>query len=253
MTDRDSSRIASLRAAESLSDLARILDFTPSRVSYILYVRTPVDNYTSFQIPKRSGGHRTIHAPVHGLKLLQRRLSDLLQDCVDEIGHATDRSSRVAHGFVRTKSIVTNARQHRRRRWVFNLDLEDFFPSINFGRVRGFLIKNRHFELNQRVATVIAQIACHGNSLPQGSPSSPVLSNLIAHILDMRLVRFAAAAGCTYSRYADDLTFSTNKAHFPAEVAVAANRGDVQLWNVSPTLQDVIRRSGFSINGQKHG
>ena len=102
------------------------------------------------------------------------------------------------------------------RRWVFNLDLEDFFPSINFGRVRGFLLKNRDFRAeSEHRATVISQIACHENSLPQGSPCSPVISNLVAHLLDMRLVRLASSVGCTYSRYADDLTFSTNKKIFP--------------------------------------
>ena len=151
---------------------------------------------------------------------MQRRLSDVLQDCVDEINIDNKRKNRTAHGFKRKRSIITNARQHRRRRWVFNLDLEDFFPSINFGRVRGFLLKNRDFELHAAVATVIAQIACYENSLPQGSPCSPVISNLIGHLLDMRLVRLASESGCTYSRYADDLTFSTNKKDFPEDIAV---------------------------------
>ena len=175
------------------------------------------NKYTTFQIPKRNGGQRTIKAPVDALKLLQRKLSDLLQDCVDEVNIANKRKDRTANGFKRKRSIVTNARQHRHRRWVFNLDLEDFFPSINFGRVRGFLLKNRDFELHEDVATVIAQIACHENSLPQGSPCSPVISNLIAHLLDMRLVKLASEAGCAYSRYADDLTFSTNKKEFSKE------------------------------------
>lgn len=187
------------------------------------------------------------------LKLLQRKLSEFLQDCVDEINTAKQRKDRAAHGFKRKGSIITNARQHRHRRWVFNLDLEDFFPSINFGRVRGFLLKNRDFELHEKAATVIAQIACHENSLPQGSPCSPVISNLVAHLLDMRLVKLASEAGCTYSRYADDLTFSTNKKDFPADSAVpsgvegAASR----LWLPGEALQKVIGRTGFRINAKK--
>ena len=203
-----------------MNDLARLLNFRPKAVAYILYKQAAATKYTTFQIPKRNGGHRTIMAPTAGLKLLQRNLSDFLQDCVDEIDAAAKRRNRTAHGFVRKRSIITNARRHRNRRWVFNLDLEDFFPSINFGRVRGFLLKNKEFQLHQAVATVVAQIACHDNSLPQGSPCSPVISNLIANLLDMRLVKVAFAAGCTYSRYADDLTFSTNKREFPAAVAV---------------------------------
>ena len=123
------SKIASLRSATSLSELAALLRLKPSHVSYILYIRDPAAKYNAFQIPKRSGDYRTIHAPTEGLKVLQRRLSDLLQDCIDEIQGHNQHADRIAHGFVRKKSIVTNAQQHRRRRWVFNIDLEAFFPS----------------------------------------------------------------------------------------------------------------------------
>ena len=118
---------------------------------------------------------------------------------------------------------MTNAYIHKRRRYVLNLDLEDFFPSFNFGRVRGFFIKDKHFALHERVETIIAQIACHDNELPQGSPCSPVISNLIAHLLDVRLARLAKAHKCTYSRYADDITFSTNRKEFPSDLAAPAH------------------------------
>jgi RNA-directed DNA polymerase len=247
------SRLATLKTATSLSDVAKLLDFKPKAVSYILYKQPEATKYKIFQIPKRNGGQRTIKAPIDALKLLQHRLSDLLQDCVDDINTANQRKDRTAHGFKRKRSIITNARQHRHRRWVFNVDLEDFFPSINFGRVRGFLLKNRDFELHEDVATVIAQIACHENSLPQGSPCSPVISNLIAHLLDMRLVKLASEAGCTYSRYADDLTFSTNKKEFPANIAVSAGTKDSasHLWLPGDGLQKVIERTGFRINAKK--
>jgi RNA-directed DNA polymerase len=247
------SRLAALRAASSLSELATLLDFKPKGVSFILYKIPAANKYTTFEIPKRTGGQRTIKAPVEKLKNLQRKLADLLQDCQAEIEKARDLEDRTAHGFKRGKSIVTNARQHRHRRWVFNLDLEDFFPSINFGRVRGFLIKNRDFALHEKVATVIAQIACHDHTLPQGSPCSPVISNLVAHVLDMRLVKLADKVGCTYSRYADDLTFSTNKRDFPAEIArpLGEEGPDAHLWLPGDALQDVITRSGFAINPKK--
>lgn len=247
------SRLNGLKAATSLSDLAKLLPFKPTAVSYILYKQPAVTKYRVFQIPKRSGGQRTIKAPIDSLRLLQRRLADLLQDCIEEVNVSTKRKDRAAHAFKRKRSIITNARQHRHRRWVLNLDLEDFFPSINFGRVRGFLIKNRDFELHKDVATVIAQIACHENSLPQGSPCSPVISNLIAHLLDMRLVKLASDAGCTYSRYADDLTFSTNKKEFPSGIAVpaAAEGAGSHLWLPSDALKTAIDRSGFRVNAKK--
>lgn len=233
--------------------MAKLLDFKPKAVSYILYKQSEATKYKTFQIPKRNGGQRTIKAPIDALKVLQRKLSDLLQDCVDEINKAKQRKDRTAHGFKRKRSIITNARQHRHRRWVFNLDLEDFFPSINFGRVWGFLIKNKDFQLHKDAATVIAQIACHDNSLPQGSPCSPVISNLVGHLLDMRLVKLASDTGCTYSRYADDLTFSTNKKEFPADIAVPSGIEGAasHLWLPGEALQKVIERTGFRINAKK--
>lgn len=247
------SRLTQLRAAASLSDVATLLGYKPQSVSYILYRLPDAQKYTTFSIPKKNGGQRTINAPIEKLKSLQRKLSDLLQDCIDEINAMRNLKDRTAHGFKRKRSIVSNARRHRHRRWVFNIDLEDFFPSINFGRVRGFFIKNRDFRLHEKVATVLAQIACQGDVLPQGSPCSPVISNLVAHLLDMRLVKLAQNFGCTYSRYADDLTFSTNKKQFPFEIArpVGDLGPDSHRWQPGDTLCSTIDDMGFSINVDK--
>jgi 5S rRNA maturation endonuclease (ribonuclease M5) len=247
------SRLAALKAASSLSALADLLGYKPKAVSYIVYKIPAANKYTTFEIPKRTGGQRTIKAPTEKLKNLQRQLADLLQDCLAEIEKTRGLEDRTAHGFKRDKSIITNAGQHRHRRWVFNIDLEDFFPSINFGRVRGFLIKNHDFALHETVATVIAQIACHEHTLPQGSPCSPVISNLVAHVLDMRLVKLASQAGCTYSRYADDLTFSTNKKTFPAEIAKPQSdeAPEAHLWVPGDALADIVTRSGFTTNPKK--
>jgi hypothetical protein len=104
---------------------------------------------------------------------------------------------------------------------------------------------NAGFGLDPAVATVIAQIACHENALPQGSPCSPVISNLVANILDARLLRLAKASGCTFTRYADDLTFSTNKTIFPSEIAKELAGAE---WEVGKQLQDLIERSGYTLN-----
>ena len=182
---------------------------------------------------------RKIEAPAPELMLMQRRLSDLLQNCVEEINQSRNRKDQLAHGFKRKRSIITNATRHRMRRYVFNIDLQDFFPTINFGRVRGFFIKDANFMLDPKVATILAQIACHANGLPQGAPCSPVISNLIGHVLDIRLCRIAAANGCTYSRYADDLTFSTNKPQFPASIAKPSSINPHQ-WELGDVLADAI-------------
>lgn len=238
-----------LKAATSLSDVARLLGMLPSHLAYTLYLSPPAAKYTTFAIPKRSGGTRTISAPTKTLKFAQRNLATLLQDCEAEINEQHKFKDELAHGFKRGKSIVSNARMHRHRRYVFNVDLQDFFGTINFGRVRGYFVANRDFQLHPKVATVLAQIACHNNALPQGSPCSPVVANLIGHLLDVRLAELARDAGCRYTRYADDITFSTNEKVFPGSIALLPPGSDQ--WAAGPALTSTVLRSGFVLNAAK--
>lgn len=247
---REMAQIQALKLAVSLRDVAALLKFRARALSYILYIKPLEAKYRSFEIAKRRGGHRKINAPSSDLMLLQRNLSDLLQDCVEEINTTNRLKDQLAHGFKRGRSIIDNATRHRRKRWVLNIDLEDFFGTINFGRVRGFFIKDRNFALRPAVATILAQIACHQNSLPQGSPCSPVISNLIGHVLDIRLGRLAFDKGCMYSRYADDITFSTNEPDFPSTIAVPA-QGQAHRWEVGNRLGEAVRGAGFRVNPQK--
>lgn len=247
------SSLKQLQAATSRSHVAALLDAKPAMLSFLLYKTPKANLYKKFEIPKRHGGKREILAPEPSLKLLQHRLSKLLQNCMSEInaahGHVEDEKHQgVAHGFKRHHTIMTNGRAHVARRYVFNVDLHDFFGSINFGRIRGFLIKDKNFKLHVDVATVIAQIACHDNKLPQGSPCSPVISNLIGHTLDIPLVRLAERSGATYTRYADDLTFSTNKPNFPSRIAILTNP---HTWKPGRELTRIVAKSGFSFNPEK--
>ncbi len=236
-----------LRKAGSLGELAPLLGFTPQGLSFVLYKAKPETFYTTFEIPKKGGGLRKIHAPQQALKLLQKRLADFLYACLHEIEAKYPVRTIVSHGFEKGRSIVTNASAHRRRRYVLNLDIADFFGSINFGRVRGYFIHDKDFALKPPVATVISQIACHQNALPQGSPSSPVISNLIGAILDRRLIVLAKRYGCTYTRYADDLTLSTHLRQFPR--ALASERlARSNEWRLGYALKREIRSAGFSIN-----
>lgn len=244
------SQLQALKSARSLHDLADLLQFTPKAITYILYKLSAEAKYRAFDIPKRSGGVRHINAPCDQLMLLQRRLSDLLQNCVEEINVNHNWPDQLAHGFKRNRSIITNAKKHKGRRFVFNVDIENFFGTINFGRVRGFFIKNADFFLDQSVATIMAQIACHENALPQGSPCSPVISNLIGSVLDTHLCSLANEFGCTYSRYADDITFSTNRGDFPSEIAKQSKNAP-HTWEVGIGLRDVIAHAGFALNPTK--
>lgn len=212
----------------------------------IVYQTTPAAKYTEFEIPKKSGGKRVIKAPIPKLKKLQTHLAHVLYGCLAEIEQNLDAKS-VSYGFRKGREISGNAKIHKRKRFVLNLDLADFFPTFNFGRVRGFFLKDTSFALTNEVATTIAQIACDGIALPQGSPCSPVISELICHILDVRLLRLARKYGLRYSRYADDITFSTNRKEFPTEVA-SVNKIDPSTWVIGKELASRIDDCGFVIN-----
>jgi hypothetical protein len=157
------SRLQSLKTATALHDVAALLKYKATTLAYILYVKQ--NKYHSFALGKRGGGTRTIHAPSEDLKLLQKNLSNLLQDCAEEINHVRGFKDQFACGFKRRLSIIDNATKHRRRRYVLNLDLQEFFPTINFGRVRAFFMLNRDFALqpslvNSSEAEIVAQIGC---------------------------------------------------------------------------------------------
>jgi RNA-directed DNA polymerase len=193
MSDGAELKLDLYRKAEALGDIAKILGVLPAHVSYAIYT-LPIDiRYTEFSVPKKSGGVRTIRAPHKALKIIQKRLAQDLSaiEAHLEAKRVKKRECILAHGFKKSFSIMTNGENHRQRRYVLNIDLKDFFPSINFGRVYGFFLKNKSFELKPKVAAVLAQIACHENELPQGSPCSPVISNLIAGALDIRLNELA--------------------------------------------------------------
>ena len=262
--------LTKLKNAKDRKDFAELLGISLQTLTYCLYRLKTNNQYKTFSIPKKSGGERIINAPYGKLKMIQKKLSEYLQDCEEEINTAyfsinnthkkgkenlcriknqslKTKEQTLSHGFERNRSILTNAHMHLGKRNVLNLDLKDFFDCFNFGRVRGFFIKNRNFSLDSTIATLIAQIACYKNSLPQGSPCSPVITNLISHALDVRLAKLARKNSCTYTRYADDITFSTNKRIFPSDIATDENG----VIFISKKLSSEINRAGFTINETK--
>jgi RNA-directed DNA polymerase len=241
-----------LKACLDLSDLALLLGVKPKFLSKQVYHVTDDVKYKVFYIPKKGGSDRIIHAPNPRLKFLQSRLSRLLYQCHFDLHGRADYPSRaLSHGFQRARglSIYTNASRHTNRRHVFNVDLKDFFPTINFGRVRGYFISNKNFELSRTVATVIAQTCCFNNALPQGAPTSPVVAELIGQALDYRLQSIARRYRCTYSRYADDITFSTNLSVFPTGIGCPLDTPGE--WGVGSDLNHAFHRAGFLPNLSK--
>lgn len=244
------SQLDLLRKATCLEDLAQLVNFKPQAITYILFKLTDTQKFAEFEISKQSGGKRTISAPTQRLKRLQKNLADLLANCLTELEARGERKTPFVHGFVKERSIATNAKNHRNKRWVLNLDLHDFFGTINFGRVRGILIKDRNFSLNPTVATLIAQISCYKNTLPQGAPTSPIISNIVARPLDLKLVDLAKRYGCNYTRFADDITFSTNKADFPEQLAKIAT-GTMHGWVLGEKISVTVAKAGFVENPKK--
>ncbi len=246
------SSLANLKGAKSTHEFAVLIGYTAKTLTALIYAPTRDLSYQVFTVPKKNGGVRKISAPNRKLKKLQKRLATLLSDCWDEINtqKKNNNLSPVSHGFERGRTTISNASYHVKRRYVFNTDIENFFPSINFGRIRGFFIKNKNFRLNPKIATIIAQIACHENSLPQGSPCSPILANMIASNLDAQLLKLAKKNNCYYTRYADDLTFSCNEKKFPKEIATKTFfLGST--WKSGEKLNRIVEQSGFRINEKK--
>jgi RNA-directed DNA polymerase from retron ec67 len=241
-----------LNKLETKDDLAKLLGFKNARyINYLLYNIQTDSLYTTFTIPKKNGGERVIHAPKKELKFLQKKLADILWECYLESLESKykDKNFKIpvlSHAFEKGKSIITNSQMHRNKKYILNIDLKNFFDSFNFGRVRGFFIKDRDFAVSPEIATVIAQIACYQGKLPQGAPSSPIITNLITRILDYRIVKIAKKYRFTYSRYADDMTFSTNR-----ELNSNKLRATKELEKFLTELEEVINSSGFEINSKK--
>jgi len=200
-----------------LSDAKNMLygeECKPVQLKALTYYANPTlckKRYQTFSIKKKSGADRIINAPVKGLKSILRSLNFVLQ-CVYEPHEA-------ATGFVLEKSIVDNAKKHVEHHYVLNMDLKDFFHTFDRNRVKmGFIYEP--FNLNgvkEPLAFLLASLCTHPfeiegevkTVLPQGSPTSPTLTNILCKKLDRRLTGLANRFGATYTRYADDITFSS--------------------------------------------
>jgi len=206
-----------LPVLDSEAELALWLNISLPRLRWFTHDRTVdfVWHYVRYTIPKRRGGQRMILAPKRELKAIQRKiLSEIL---------AKLRVDSAAHGFVPGRSVISNAAPHVGKKFVLNMDLRDFFPSITFRQVRHvFIGVGYSFSVASVLALLCTErdrvvlerngahvyVAVGERTLIQGAPTSPALSNLVARRFDLRLSSLAGAMNADYTRYADDLTFS---------------------------------------------
>jgi hypothetical protein len=181
-------------------------------------------HYREFKLKKRKGGFRKISVPYPALLECQKWIYKNILSKVEV--------SYYAHGFAKKKSIVTNAKIHLNQENLLKIDLKNFFPSIKKGRVIAMFCKLGY---STEVSFYLASICCENDCLPQGAPTSPAISNIIARSLDNRLFALCKKFDIKYTRYADDLAFSS------ANISV----------RFIDYVEDIIITESFEINKSK--
>lgn len=188
-----------------------------------------IRGYNKFNIQnKKNSKVRTIYSPNKKLKDIQQTLNIILQDIY--------RPPKSVHGYVPNKNIKTNALVHLKNNVLFSTDIKNFFPSIHFARIRN-LFKSNPFNFDDDIASEITRIVTFNNMLPQGAPTSPIISNMICLKLDIQLLKIAKEYHVSYTRYADDISFSSNR--------------KILIEKVIPLIENVIKQNGFILNVKK--
>lgn len=219
------------------ADLANFLNISEGTLKYYSNPITPSKAYTTTILKKKNGEDRIVCAPVRILKYIQRQISDVLYELY--------KPSRCVTGYVRKKSICDNARPHTSKRMIICLDLKDFFTSIHFGRVRGMFL-NQPFNFNTTISTVLANLTCRNGSLPQGAPSSPIISNYICRRFDGDFMKLCAKYKLVYTRYCDDITISTKAYSFPHSIIYFSTT-----WSLGDDIRELIQKHNFILNESK--
>lgn len=237
-----------VRNTKSLTDFVKLINdikadeskrstskFTVGQLLHFCNSKVP-NRYKTFYIRKKSGKLREINSPCRQLSAILYYLNILFKVIYTP--------STSAMGFTEGRSIVTNASKHIGQHYVFNIDLENFFPSIPQSRVWARL-QIPPFNFPREIADVVAGLCCHynversRNVLPQGASTSPLLTNAICDKLDRRMLGLAKKYGLHYSRYADDMTFSAMRNRFEEDS------------DFRKELKRIIEDQGFKMNDNK--
>ena len=250
-TNTDIKKLESLSLPIILNDmeLANFLNIKHNRLKSLCYFKSigDYDNYFYFLRVKKSSGYRKISAPKPILKKVQKIILNqiLLNIPISEN----------THGYIRGRSIITGARSHlNRNELLIKMDLKDFFPTITFDRVRGIF---QSFGYSGHISTLLAMICTYNERkvikkngkkkylsisdrvLPQGSPASPAITNIICRRFDKRLNRLSKKFGFKYSRYADDIVFSVD------------DKYDIRIKQFTKCVYNIIQKEGFYVNKDK--
>ena len=228
--------------------IAAAMGISAGRLRFLAFSRktSHISHYIRFKIPKKTGGDRTISAPMPRLKQAQHWiLSNILQKV--ELNNAS-------HGFRPGRSIVSNAQPHVGAEVIINFDLKDFFPSISYQRIKGLFLSLGYSEAAATIFGLLCTepdveeveldgkiyyVALSERHLPQGAPTSPAITNILCRRLDRRLCQMAEKLGFTYTRYADDLTFSADGNNLR------------NICNILRHTESIVDHEGFTLNEEK--
>ncbi|PIG98760.1 reverse transcriptase domain-containing protein [Deinococcus sp. UR1] len=225
---------------KTTKELAQHLGIELKTLMFYAFALPDTKKYYHFEIKKRNGDSRRIDAPIITIKNIQSSLSLLLQNEYEKS------APKSVYGFRPGRGIIKNASAHLNKRVTIKVDLKDYFNSITGGMIVETLT-SRPFGMDKQVARVIAGLCTIGGRLPQGAPTSPVLANIITRTLDIKLISFAHKTRGTYTRYADDLTFSYSHENTARQCAIYSEDGIV----LNAEIIKHIESKGFTVNSNK--
>lgn len=213
-----------LPVLSSLEDLSSSMRLSVSFIKYYLFETDC--HYKVYSLPKKNGGSRIIAQPSRKLKAIQ---SWILRNILDRLSPSDN-----SKGFEKGDSILNNALPHAGASYILSIDLEDFFPSITANKVHSVF---RSLGYNSEICKILTTFCTYKGRLPQGAPTSPKLANLVCQQLDARIQGYAGPKGIIYTRYADDLTCSSNTVR--------------KLDNAHDMIKTIISDEDLNINSQK--
>jgi hypothetical protein len=255
-----------------ISRWTSLLSSSEQRLKELAWEMSDSERYKQFGIPKSNGGLRIISEPISELKYIQQRLLYFFERSYEPLD--------CSHGFISKRSIMTNASSHVRKPWLFNMDIEKFFPTIQIDRIGAvlsqlqmkFLLDHPEKEneysdqlisLDSKIVSLLANLCAfrsvenaedpetlHG--LPQGAPTSPIISDMVARGLDNDLLAFCEERGVEYTRYADDLSFSPLDSKDYNGYGKLINGKPSKNPDPCDELKNIFKQHGFRINQKKN-
>jgi RNA-directed DNA polymerase len=240
--EKEQSKLLPLQRCVRIADLATLIT-VPGGLLDRLAFKENLSSYYGLQYhKKRNGDIRVISAPNWRIKYIQKRIKPFLEELY--------RPSSRAHGYISGRGIKSNAESHAGKRFILNVDLENFFGTITRKRIRGRLMA-APYNLSNEVASAISRLCTVDGVLPLGAPTSPVLSNIMCSKLDFDLTNLGRELGCFYTRYSDDITFSTNKSRFPSDLVILPQFQRSGRASAGSALTEIFDANGFVLNPAK--